>query len=149
MPPTSLRLPDENPKIAENGPLPGPRRTRARDVPADPGVEEARGQAAAGEVQVKPANLPLTLLVWSASRVAPGRDHQLLHHRGGVRLPRLNPIRAKVDLGLKVLTSLEFPSSSVGRDAYIAYQKNKEQLAGEFTNSTDDQPDPDPPAGPH
>ena len=50
----------------------------------------------------------------------------------------LSTIRAKVDLGLKVLTYMEFPGESVGRDAYITYQKQKEELAGDFINSSDD-----------
>ena len=42
---------------------------------------------------------------------------------------RLNPIAAKVELGMQVLTYMEFGDSSIGRDAFIAYQKKKEQLA--------------------
>jgi hypothetical protein len=42
---------------------------------------------------------------------------------------RLNPIAAKVELGLQVLTYMEFTDSSIGRDAFIAYQKSKETLA--------------------
>ena len=52
--------------------------------------------------------------------------------------PRLNPIRAKVDLGLKVLTFLDFPGTSVGRDAYMAYQKKRKSWPGRFNRSPDD-----------
>ena len=41
----------------------------------------------------------------------------------------LNPIHAKVELGLKVLTYMEFTRESVGRDTFIAHQKRKEELA--------------------
>ena len=42
---------------------------------------------------------------------------------------RLNPIRAKVDLGLKVMTYMELEEASLGRTAYIVSQVQKEALA--------------------
>ena len=55
---------------------------------------------------------------------------QLLHHRRGLR-SALNPIPAKVDLGMRVLTYMEFKRTRIGRDAYIAYQA-KEALAAQI-----------------
>jgi hypothetical protein len=46
--------------------------------------------------------------------------------------PALNPIVAKVDLVLKVLTYMEFASQSVGRETFIAHQKKMEQLAQQW-----------------
>ena len=100
-------------------------------------AEELERQAAAGEVQVEPAQLPLTLLIWGKSRVVPVSITSFSITEEAFDT-RLNPIRAKVDLGLKVLTFMEFPGDSIGRDAYITFQKQKEELAREFTNSSDD-----------
>ena len=43
--------------------------------------------------------------------------------------PALNPIRAKVDLGMRVLTYMELKEDTLGFGAYIAYQTQKEELA--------------------
>ena len=44
--------------------------------------------------------------------------------------PSLNPIHAKVELGLKVLTYMEFTRESVGRDTFIAHQKHNGGAGG-------------------
>jgi len=41
----------------------------------------------------------------------------------------LNPIEAKLDLGLKVLTYMELKNTSLGIDVFNSYQRQKEQLA--------------------
>ena len=132
-----LAAPSQNPKIAESGLYSALAALELAMYPPTLASKKLEDMAAAGEVQVKPANLPLTLLVWNASRVAPVAITSFSITEEAFD-SHLNPIRAKVDLGLKVLTSLEFPSKSVGRDAYISYQRNKERLAGEFTNWTKD-----------
>ena len=85
-------------------------------------------QAAAGQVQVNPADLPLVLLVWGKSRVVPVKLTSFAVAEEAFDT-RLNPIAAKVELGMQVLTYMEFTDSSIGRDAFIAYQKSKETLA--------------------
>jgi hypothetical protein len=71
------------------------------------------------------------LLHWGTSRVVPV---QLMSLSITEELfdPALNPIQAKVDLGLKVLTYMEFTSKSVAREASIAHQKTLEQLARQW-----------------
>ena len=63
-------------------------------------AEEIERQARAGEVQVQPANLPLTVLIWGGNRVVPVAvtSFSITEEQFD---PRLNPIRAKVDLGLR------------------------------------------------
>ena len=85
-------------------------------------------QAAAGQVQVSPADLPLVLLIWGKSRVVPVKLTSFAVAEEAFDT-RLNPIAAKVELGMQVLTYMEFTDSSIGRDAFIAYQKSKETLA--------------------
>lgn len=96
--------------------------------PASAMISQLEQQADQGAVQVKPADTPLVVLSWGRSRAVPVQLASLniteeLHD------PLLNPIRAKVELGLKVLTYMEFTRESVGRDTFIAYQKRKEELA--------------------
>jgi hypothetical protein len=44
--------------------------------------------------------------------------------------PALNPIQAKVSLGMRVLSVDDLGFSDKGGSLYLAYQKQKEQLAG-------------------
>jgi hypothetical protein len=132
-----LAAPEENQTVAEKGLYPALAAMEMAMYPPAMMAEKLEDLAASGEVTVQPANVPLTMLVWGESRVAPVAITSFSITEEAFD-PRLNPIRAKVDLGLKVLTSLEFPNSSVGRDAYIAYQKSKEQLAMQFSNRSDD-----------
>lgn len=132
-----LADPDQNQETAEKGLHPALAALEMTMYPPSLDAEELERQAAAGEVQVEPAQLPLTLLIWGKSRVVPVSITSFSITEEAFDT-RLNPIRAKVDLGLKVLTFMEFPGDSIGRDAYITFQKQKEELAREFTNSSDD-----------
>jgi hypothetical protein len=87
--------------------------------------------ASGGQVQICPADLPLVLLVWGPSRVVPvmltsfSITEQFFD-------PQLNPIQAKIDLGLRVLTYMELKDSSIGYDVFLGYQRQKEILANLF-----------------
>ncbi len=99
-----------------------------------PSTERVRfiaDQAEKGVVDVHPADTPLVLLAWGKSRVAPV---QLISLSITEELfdPALNPIQAKVELGLKVLTYMEFTNASVGREKSIAHQRTLEQLAQDW-----------------
>ena len=91
-------------------------------------AQKIQEQAARGQVQVSPADLPLVLLIWGKSRVVPVKLTSFAISEDAFDT-RLNPIAAKVELGMQVLTYMEFTDSSIGRDAFIAYQKAKESLA--------------------
>ncbi len=96
--------------------------------PATALVSQIERQAEHGAVDVRPSDTPLVLLAWGGSRVVPV---QLTSLSVTEELfdPMLNPILAKVELGLKVLTYMEFTRESIGRETFIAHQKKMEQLA--------------------
>jgi hypothetical protein len=123
-----LEDPQSNRPVVENGLHPALARLELLLYPSTARMSQIEQQAAEGEVQVAPANVPLVLLAWGASRVVPVQITSF-----GVTEeqfdPALNPIRARVELGLRVLTYMEFRSASAGRDAYMGYQRKKEQLA--------------------
>jgi hypothetical protein len=91
-------------------------------------AQKIQEQDSRGEVQVQPADLPLVLLVWGKSRVVPVKLTSFSVTEDAFDT-RLNPISAKVDLSMQVLTYMEFPQSSVGLDAFVSYQQQKESLA--------------------
>lgn len=93
---------------------------------------------AAGQIEIAPMEAPLTLLVWGPKRIVPVLLTSLTVTEEGFG-PQLQPIRAKVSLELKTLTSNDFPSGSAEEQRYLAYRQYSESWATQFT-TTDTQP---------
>ena len=85
--------------------------------------------ANAGVLEVLPVEAPLTLFVWSKQRVVPVRvtDLSITEEAFDVAL---NPIRARVSLGLRVLSVDDLGFKHRGGTLFMAYLRNKEALAG-------------------
>jgi hypothetical protein len=84
--------------------------------------------AQAGTAQIAPSDVPLVLFVWGVRRVVPVRLMNFSVTEEAFD-QQLNPIQAKVELGMRVLTYLELQQTSVGYGAYLATQVQKEGLA--------------------
>ena len=86
-----------------------------------------------GTLEIIPLEQPLTLFVWSKSRVMPVRltDFSITEEAFD---PNLNPIRAKVSLGLRVLNVDDLGFSHPGGQMFMTYLGNKEQLASRAKN---------------
>lgn len=84
-----------------------------------------------GVLEIMPMLSPFVLFVWSANRIAPVRITDLSITEEAFD-PTLNPIRAKVSLGLRVLTIDDLTFSDKSGSLYMAYQRQKETLAGKF-----------------
>jgi hypothetical protein len=84
--------------------------------------------ANAGTLEIIPLQQALTLFVWSKSRVVPVRltDFSVAEEAFD---PNLNPIRAKVSLGMRVLSIDDLNFSDKGGSLYITYQQQKETFA--------------------
>jgi hypothetical protein len=91
------------------------------------------GLAEQGQLEIIPLEQPLTLFVWSKSRVVPVRltDFSVTEEAFD---PNLNPIRAKVSLGLRVLNVDDVGFSHPGGRIFMSYLTNKQQLATQATN---------------
>jgi hypothetical protein len=89
--------------------------------------------ANAGTLEIIPLEQPLTLFVWSRTRVVPVRltDFSITEEAFDVNL---NPIRAKVSLGMRVLSVDDFGFEHPGAKYYLAYLTNKQQLASQVQN---------------
>lgn len=81
-----------------------------------------------GTLEIIPSDAPLILLVWGVRRVVPVRitDFSISEEAYD---PSLNPIRAEVSLGLRVLTYDDFPATHPGYYAFLAHQMVKETMA--------------------
>jgi hypothetical protein len=84
--------------------------------------------ASAGTLEIIPLEQPLTLFVWSSSRVVPVRltDFSITEEAFDTSL---NPIRAKVSLGMRVLNVDDLGFDHPGGHIFMTYLSNKEQLA--------------------
>jgi hypothetical protein len=89
---------------------------------------EADARARAGTLEIVPMDAPLLLFEWSAERSIPVRltDFSVTEEQFD---SNLNPINAKVSLGLRVLSIDDLGFSSKGGSIYMTYQQNKERLA--------------------
>ena len=85
--------------------------------------------AASGVLEVLPLEAPLTLFVWSKQRVVPVRVTDLSVTEEAFDVA-LNPIRAKVGLGLRVLSVDDLGFRHRGGTLFMGYLRTKEGLAG-------------------
>jgi hypothetical protein len=83
----------------------------------------------AGTLEIVPPDAPLVLFVWSASRVVPVRVTDLSITEDAFD-PALNPMRAKVSLGLRVLTTDDLGFANRGGAVFINHLRTREALAG-------------------
>jgi hypothetical protein len=83
---------------------------------------------ALGTIEVIPPVAPFTLFIWGPKRVLPVRLTEFRVTEDS-HDPHLNPIRARVSLGLRVLSYNDFPVSHPGFHVFMAHQVVKETLA--------------------
>jgi hypothetical protein len=123
-----LEFPKQFPNAVQYGVLP---QLSQLEMLINPTVETLQADDAmgnAGTLEIIPLEQPLTLFVWSKSRVVPVRltDFSVTEEAFD---PQLNPIRAKVSLGLRVLSVDDLGFSHPGGRMFVTYLGNKEQLA--------------------
>jgi hypothetical protein len=84
--------------------------------------------ASSGTLEIIPLEQPLTLFVWSQSRIVPVRITEFSITEEAFD-QSLNPIRAKVHLSLRVLTIDDLGFDHPGGKLFMTYLGNKETLA--------------------
>jgi len=132
-----LAEPDSHPQIVLHGLHPALAALELLLYPKTTQVLLNRTLARAGQAQIYPSNVPLVLFVWGPSRVLPVRLTSFSITEEAFD-QALNPILAKVDLGMRVLTFMELKEASLGFTAYMATQVQKEVLARlNLVNSTE------------
>jgi hypothetical protein len=83
---------------------------------------------ALGTIEVIPPAAPLTLFIWGPQRILPVALTQFTITEEAFD-PNLNPIRAKVGLGLRVLSYNDLPLTHPGYYVFLAHQVVKETMA--------------------
>jgi len=91
--------------------------------------------AAAGMLEILPMESALVLFVWSTTRIVPVRITEFSITEEAFDT-HLNPIRAKVSLGMRVLSVSDLGFDHRGSSIYLAYQRAKETFAAIPTGGT-------------
>jgi hypothetical protein len=102
--------------------------------PTSAQLESAHSDAGHGMLQIAPAESPLTLFIWSRNRVVPVRITEFSITEEFFD-PQLNPIRAKLSLGMRVLSVSDLGFDHRGGMFYMRYQRAKEDLAKRSTQA--------------
>jgi hypothetical protein len=91
-------------------------------------VRDAVDLAGTGALEIAPAPAPLTLFVWSKHHITPVRITEFSITEEAFDT-QLNPIRAKVHLGMKVSTVNDVGAGTRAGDLAMAHHQRLEQLA--------------------
>lgn len=91
-------------------------------------LESNNGMAGRGVLEIAPMEAPVTLFIWSKHRVLPVRvtDFSITEEAFDTSL---NPIRAKVSLGMRVLSVQDVGFDHRAGRLFMEYLRRKEELA--------------------
>ena len=123
-----LEHPDRNPAAVSSGIAP---QLALLESLVNPSVAELLAHdalASSGVLEIVPPEAPLVIFVWGAKRVVPVRvtDCSITEEAFD---PALNPIRAKVSLGLHVLSTDDLGFTHKGGQIFINHLRTREALA--------------------
>ena len=123
-----LEHPDRNPAAVDLGIQPQLAAIETIVYPRAAQLQQSESLALSGTIEIAPLEAPLTVFVWSRNRVVPVRltDFSITEEAFD---PSLNPIRAKVSLGMRVLTVNDLGPNHRGASLFKAYHQQKETLA--------------------
>lgn len=125
----SLEHPEQNANSVQYGIAP---ELAALESLVNPTVAELLALSAlsqGGTLEILPPEAPLVLFVWSASRVVPVRVTEFSITEEAFDAA-LNPIRAKVSLGLRVMTTDDLGFDHRGAGIFMNHLRARERLAG-------------------
>lgn len=126
----ALEQPLDNPVTAELGLHPQLASLETIVYPPSARILDNHLLAQIGTLEIAPAEAPLTVFVFSATRIVPVRITEFSITEEAFDTT-LNPIRVKVSLGMHVLSVNDLPFAHKGTGLFIAHQQRKEQLAGQ------------------
>lgn len=129
-----LEFPDQNRTVVEHGIQPQLAALELLAHPSSAQLFEVDRQLGSGTLEIAPMEAPLILFVWGKSRIVPVRltDFSVTEEAFD---PALNPVRAKVSLGLRVLSVDDLGFAHKGGGLFMTYLAAKEQLAAKMAGS--------------
>jgi hypothetical protein len=124
-----LEFPEQNPNAVQLGLHPQLAALETIVYPSSSDVQTNLDLAAFGTIEIAPTEAPLPLFVWSKNRVVPVRLTEFSITEEAFDTS-LNPIRAKVSLGMRVLNVNDLGVGEKGTSIFMTYHRQKERLAG-------------------
>lgn len=124
-----LEFPEQNANTVQFGIQP---QLAALEALINPSVSElifGNLLASFGTIEIAPAQAPLTLFVWSKQRIVAVRLTEFSITEEAFD-PALNPLRAKVSLGMRILSVNDVGFSHKAGTLFLGHLQNKEMLAG-------------------
>ncbi len=123
-----LEFPNQNTAAVEFGITPQLAVLEAIVNPAAADLLANKTLANAGTLEIAPMESALTLFVWGANRIVPVRVTEFSITEEAFDTA-LNPIRAKINLGLRVLSVDDLGFDHKGGSLFMAYLQSREKLA--------------------
>ena len=123
-----MEFPDQNQNVVEYGIHPQLAALETMIYPKSETLFSNNERAKSGELEIVPAEAPLALFVWSKNRIVPVRITEFSVTEEAFDTS-LNPIRAKVSLGMRVLNINDLGFDSKGGSLFMIYQQQKETLS--------------------
>lgn len=123
-----LERPGDNPETVANGIAAELAALEMMVTPGSADLEAANRLATTGTIEVLPLPSPMLLLVLGSNRTLPVRitDFSIVEEAFDVNL---NPIRARVSIGLRLLSIDDLAYGSKGAELFMVALKRREQLA--------------------
>ena len=121
-----------DPLVAQSGLHPRLAAIETIIYPASAHLFANNRQAAAGTIEIAPEQGPLTLFIFGQQRIVPVRITEMSITEESFDAG-LNPLRAKVSLGLRVLTVDDLGFDAKGGGLFMTYLQAKERLAARST----------------
>jgi hypothetical protein len=124
-----LEFPDQNATAVAAGIHPQIAALELLVHPTSAALQTNDALSRSGVLEILPIQAPLTLLVWGKNRVVPVRvtDVSITEEAFDANL---NPIRAKVSLGLRVLSVDDLGFDHRGGTLFMGYLRSREAMAG-------------------
>ncbi len=130
-----LENPDQNPTTVRYGIAPQLAALETLVYPSSAALQNNYALSQKGVLEIMPVLAPMSLFVWSAARIVPVRLTEFSVTEEAFD-PQLNPLRAKVSLGMRVLSIDDLFFADRGGSLYMAYQRQKESLAQMYQYGT-------------
>jgi hypothetical protein len=129
-----LEFPRQNRTVAEFGLFPALAALETIVYPPSAQLLANDLQAQLGTIEIAPVEGPLCLFIWSRSRIMPVHLTEFSVTEESFDTS-LNPIRARVSLGMRVLTVNDLGFAHRGGNLFLLYQQQKERFANASVNS--------------
>ena len=131
----ALQHPDQHASVVQLGIAPQLALLEALVNPSVDELQQLAAQSDAGTLEILPPEAPLVLFTWGRQQVAPVRVTEFTVIEEAFD-PALNPLRAKVSLGLRVLSTDDLGFRARGSALFLHHLRTREALAAQAVGAT-------------